>query len=38
MIFIQQHNGMEEQMLYNMCDMHLQNQSADLIAEMKKIA
>jgi hemerythrin-like domain-containing protein len=38
MIFIQQHNGKEEQMLYNMCDMHLQNQSADLIAEMKKIA
>lgn len=38
MIFIQQHNSKEEQMLYNMCDMHLRNQVEELIAQMKIIA
>lgn len=37
MIFIQQHNGKEEQMLYNMCDMHLGDQVEELIAQMEKI-
>lgn len=37
MIYIQQHNGKEEQMLYNMCDMHLSHQANSLIEEMKKI-
>ena len=37
MIYIQQHNGKEEQMLYNMCDMHLRSQVEDLVATMKNI-
>lgn len=37
MIFIQQHNSKEEQMLYNMCDMHLSNQVANLITQMENI-
>jgi hemerythrin-like domain-containing protein len=37
MIYIQQHNGKEEQMLYNMCDMHLSAQRDGLIAMMRNI-
>ena len=37
MIFIQQHNNKEEQMLYNMCDMHLSIQAEDLITNMKNV-
>ena len=38
MIFIQQHNNKEEQMLYNMCDMHLANQVESLIAQMNNFS
>lgn len=37
MIYIQQHNGKEEQMLYNMCDMHLSSQVEALIAQMENM-
>lgn len=37
MIFIQQHNAKEEQMLYPMCDMHLIGQAIDLITQMDNI-
>lgn len=37
MIYIQQHNGKEEQMLYNMCDMHLRGQVEDLVSTMKNV-
>lgn len=34
MIYIQQHNGKEEQMLYAMCDMHLSFRAEELIEKM----
>jgi hemerythrin-like domain-containing protein len=37
MIFIQQHNNKEEQMLYNMCDMHLSAEAENLVDQMKKV-
>ena len=37
MIYIQQHNGKEEQILYNMCDMHLAHLAPALVGEMKNI-
>ena len=37
MIFIQQHNGKEEQMLYVMCDMHLSDQVEGLVAQMQNL-
>lgn len=37
MILIQQHNMKEEQMLYNMAQMHLSDQNEALIEQMKSI-
>lgn len=37
MTYIQQHNGKEEQMLYNMCDMHLREQAEGLITQMRNL-
>ena len=37
MILIQQHNMKEEQMLYNMAQMHLSDQNNELIEQMKSI-
>lgn len=37
MIYIQQHNSKEEQMLYNMCDSYLASQVEELVSEMEKI-
>lgn len=37
MIYIQQHNGKEEQMLYNMCDMHLSSQVEAIVAQMENV-
>lgn len=37
MIYIQQHNSKEEQMLYMMADQHLADISAQLVAKMKDI-
>jgi len=37
LIFVQQHNAKEEQMLYQMADKHLGDISAEIVAKMKDI-
>jgi len=37
LIFVQQHNSKEEQMLYQMADKHLGDISADIVEKMKDI-
>lgn len=37
LIFVQQHNSKEEQMLYQMADKHLGDISAEIVAKMKDI-
>lgn len=37
MILVQQHNSKEEQILYNMCDMHLSGMATTLIEKMKEV-
>jgi len=37
MIYVQQHNSKEEQMLYQMADQHLSDISAEIVEQMKDI-
>lgn len=37
MILVQQHNMKEEQMLYNMIDMHLRDENDAIMSEMQKL-